>query len=209
MIKSIFLLALSFLLIACSPRASASPISPPAKLTVVASTSLPPTHMIIRSSSLSLVVDDPAEALSAIEQAVEDAGGFVASASYYSSPEYGDSASLSAKVPPESLSDLRRATLKLATEVQSDSVYSQDVTSEYQLLNDKLNDLNKTEAHLWELVTQTEDAELAKSLTLLRDLVQREISSVESQLLNYENSSAVASFDVTINQILKTQIILE
>ena len=64
--------------------------------------------MIIRSSSMSLTVDDPVKALSALEAAIQEAGGFVVSASYYSSGDSGGYSNLSAKVPPEALVSLRQ-----------------------------------------------------------------------------------------------------
>jgi hypothetical protein len=214
--KSLFLLALAFLLAACTPVAASVenltplPTQAPTRPSGLLPGTLPfGTRLIIRSSSMTMVVDDPAKALSALEQAVEDAGGFVVSASYYSSPDYPGYSSLSARVSPEALTDLRRAALRIASSVQSDSVYSQDVTGEYRLLYAQLTELQQTEEHLWQLVTETKDRELAASFALLRDLIQQEATSVESQLLSYEDRSAFATFDVTLNQTVEIQIIIE
>lgn len=208
--KPCFLLALSFLLVACAPPAITGPSPSPTSLTAISPTPPPPgARVILRTSSLSLNVEDPVEALSALEQAVQDAGGFVVSASYYSYSDTGGYASLSARVPPQSLPELRRAALEIATDVESDSVYSQDVTSEYRHLQDRLGQLRETEDQLWQLLTESGDPEPAGSLALLRELIQEETRSVESQLLSYEDRSTLASFDVTLNQILQTSITIE
>src|SRR3990172_7465537 len=46
-----------------------------------------PDRVVITSSSLSMVVDDPAASLAALEGLVEEAGGFVSSASSWSDPQ--------------------------------------------------------------------------------------------------------------------------
>jgi len=131
---------------------------------------------------------------------VEQAGGFVVSASSWSSPGSPAYSSLSARVPPESLSVLRRAALEIAEEVQSDSLYTQDVTSDYRLLHKRLQDLTQAQDQIWWLLIQTDDPKLASTFTILRDLLQTERSSVESQLLYYDQQAAFASFDITLNQ---------
>ena len=209
--KSLLLLAFSILLVACLP---ATPELPATDVPIAPYNSLPTplpadTRIIIRSSSLSLIVDDPVEALSALEQAVQKSGGFVVSSSYWYSPDPGGYSNLNARVPSDQLPELRRAALKIASQVQSDSTYSQDVTSEYRLLHDRLSRLDESESRLWLLITETEDRQLAASLSLLHDLIQEEMSNVQSQLLDYDNRSILASFDVTFNQTLDTQIIIE
>ena len=104
---------------------------------------------------------------------------------------------------------LRQAAIELTTHVQSESLYSQDVTSQYRLLQKRLGELNGTEDHLWQLISKTDDQHSADSLALLRDLVRQEIGSVEGQMLSYEDGSSVASFDVTLNQTLQAQVIIE
>ncbi len=199
-----------FFLVACAPPTVVGPARLPTKHTTISPTALPTgTRIILRSSSLTLIVEDPAKALSALERAVEEAGGFVVSASYYSSPDYPGYASLNAQVPPENLPELRRAAMAIASQVQSDSLYSQDVTSDFRRLHERLNQLHQSEDHLWQLATETRDHDLADSLTLLRDLIQQETLNVESQLLNYEDRSTLAAFDVTFNQTVQTQIIIE
>ncbi len=159
----------------------------------------PEIKLIIRTSSMSLIVEDPVEALSMLEQAVEDAGGTVMSASSYSYPESGAYSNLNARVPPEALTELRRTTRELADEIQNDSVYNQDVTAQYRMLHDRLVDLNQAETHLWRLIADTQDARMVESLSLLRELVQQDVKNVESEMLNYEEGARLASFDITIS----------
>jgi hypothetical protein len=204
------LLTLAFFLAACVPQTAVVPTPTRVKDLPTAPPTLPDrTRIIIRSSSMSLFVDDPSKALSALEQAVQDAGGFVVSASFYSSPVYPGYSSLNAQVPPESLPELRRVAMEIASEVQSDSLYSQDVSSEFRLLHRRLMQLQRSEDHLWQLATETKDHDLADSLTLLRDLIQQEMVGIEGQLLDLEDRSTFATFDVTLNQTVQTTIFIK
>jgi hypothetical protein len=193
------------LLAACSagplPTAAAHVDSPEHFLLDPTPTALPPSQrIIIRTVSLSLLVEDTAAALTELQQAVEDAGGFVVSASSWSSPDSPGYSSLSARVPPEALSALRRAALEGADQVQSDSMYSQDATSQYRLLHKRLQDLIQAQEHIWTLLVESRDPRQATSLTMVRDLLQSERTSVEGQLASYDEQSTLASFDVTFNQ---------
>jgi hypothetical protein len=166
-------------------------------------------RVIIKSSSVSLIVDDPTEALSMMEQAVQDAGGDIMSASSYTYPESGTYANLNAKVPPDKLVELRQAAHELASQVVSDSIYNTDVTKEYKLAHEKLARLNLAEKHLWELITTSKEPEMVESLTLLRELLKTDIENVENELLRYEQDSQRANFDITLTESIEPQIFLE
>lgn len=163
-------------------------------------TSFPRGEMtILHSASLSLAVDDPSGALSALQAAVVDAGGFVASGSSWSSPGSPAYASLSARVPPEALPELRRAVMELSSQVQSDSMYSQDVTLEFQQLQERLQAATMAENHLWQLLIQAGDPQLATSLTIARELVGQEKANLQRQITDYLSRATLATFDVTLN----------
>lgn len=163
-------------------------------------TSLPGERpRIVHSASLSLTVEDPSTALSLLQEAIVDAGGFVASASSWSSPGSTPYASLSAKVPPDALPEVRRAAIGLALQLQSDSLYSQDVTLESLQLQDRLQAISMAENHLWMLLLQTTDPQLARSLTILRELIGDEKESIQYQLTDLERRAEFASFDVSLN----------
>jgi hypothetical protein len=153
---------------------------------------------VITSSSLSFLVEDPAATLAELEVLVEEAGGFVSSASSWSDTQTAY-ASLSAKVPPAALADLRRAAIELASGVQGNSTYSQDVTSEVESLRDRLALIDQSEDRLLEILLGSSDASLAKSYVLIAQLFQQERQNAGSQLDNYMESSTLSSFDVTLN----------
>lgn len=200
-----FVLAVAVTLSACGPLPSVeSPRPTHTAPSPLAATSTPllvvsPTRVVITSSSLSLFVENPPEALARLEALVEEAGGFVSSASSWDDGS-GGYASLSAKVPPAALPDLRRAAIALATGVQSNSTYSQDVTSEQQSLRERLALIDESEGRLLQALLGTNDPSLAKSFVLVAELLQQERRNAESQLHSYEDSSTLSSFDVSLNR---------
>jgi len=183
-----------------SPTALASPTPTPFFAFSPTPTSLPQgLRTILQSASLSLTVDNPANALSRIQGAVLEAGGFVVSSSSWSSPGAPGYSSLSARVPPESIPALRHVALGLSTQVQSDSAYTQDVTADYRRLHEHLQALAQAENHVLQLLIQTNEPQLATSLMIVRDLLVQERLNVERQLTDYQDRATLASFDVTLN----------
>jgi hypothetical protein len=158
-------------------------------------------HVVLHSSSLSLLVDDPAAALSDLEQHVYELGGFVESASSYSSGEGTAYSSLSARVSSESLPALRQAALALAVQVQNDSTYSQDVTVEYRRLGERLEDLHQAEEQVHRLLANPSQFDATASILLLRDLLLQEKENIEAQLLNYDQRSALASISISFSEV--------
>ena len=175
---------------ALSPETSATPTRIPMAGT---------ERVVISSSSLSLTVEDPAAALTALESLVAEAGGFVSSSSAWSDTQTGY-ASLSAKVPPQALAGLRQAAIELAMSVDSNSTYSQDVTFEVQSLYDRIALVDESEHRLLEILLGTDDPSLAKSYVLVAELFRQEREDAEGQLRNYLQSSTLSSFDVSLNR---------
>lgn len=173
---------------------SSSPVPAPTR-----SPSLFPDRVVTTSSSLSLIVDDPAASLASLEALVADAGGFVSSASSWSDAQTAY-ASLSARVPPAALAELRRAAIALASGVGSNSTYSQDVTSQVQSLQERLSLIDESEDRLLQVLLGTSDASLARAYVLVAEMFQQERQNAQGQLQNYLDSSTLSSFDVSLNR---------
>jgi hypothetical protein len=158
-----------------------------------------PAQLIVTSSSLSLIVDDPTAALADLEVLVADAGGYVSSASSWSDTQSGY-ASLSAEVPPEALAGLRAAAIELALRVSSNSVYSQDVTAEVVALQERLALIDESEERLMEILLGSDDPALAKAYVMIVELFEQERDTSRRQLESYQEQASLSSFDVTLNR---------
>lgn len=193
-----------FAMAACArlPDTAASTPTPANLPTSAAASPRPPLdfpdRMVTASSSLSILVDDPVATLAELQARVEEAGGFVSSASSWSDGTTAY-ASLSARVPPEALADLRKGVIELASSVQNNSTYSQDITAEVQSLQDRLEFIDESEQRLLDVLLGSGDASLAKSFVLIAQLFQQERLNAENQLQSYLESSTLSSFDVTLN----------
>ena len=160
----------------------------------------PERPVVLISASLSLIAEDPVRASASLEELIQEAGGYVVSASSWASPEGGGYASLSARVPPEALASLRREAIDAAGQTQSDSRYSQDVTVEYGFLLAHAAELERADLHLQRFLSETRDPEVITSCMLLRGLLLQERQNVESQLQSYRDRMTLASLDVSWTQ---------
>jgi hypothetical protein len=196
--QSIQFLFVALLLTACSgTNATAQPVSP---TPVMPSFLLPMDGVILHSASYTIIAKNPARTLADLQKAVEQAGGYVSSASSYGGEGSGNYASLSAKVPPEALSALGDKIDKLADQVQNRNVYVQDVTAEILRLQQRHDDLARAQDDILSFLISQKDLDKVSSYGILHELLDNELKSVESQLASYQQQSKLASFDVTINQ---------
>jgi len=193
----------AFLLVSsCTPAPGASLASPAARSTSTASSSLLdlPFRRVAHSTSLTLTVDDPVVALSRLQSAVLEAGGFVLSSSSWASPGSPAYSNLSARVPAGSLFDLQQVALGLSRQVQSNSTYGQDVTFEIRQLQQRLEAVTRADDQLLRITIESGDLQSGSSYSLIYDLLQREKADIERQLADTTDRVAFASLDVTLNQ---------
>jgi hypothetical protein len=200
--RPIQFLFLALLLVACArpDRTNVEPARRPTPTPGAPATVSPGKRVILHSASYTLIAADPAGALSALQRAVERADGYVTSASSWSGDGSNSYASLSAKVPPESLPALNEALMSLSDQIQSQSVYVQDVTAEIVKLRERRDELTQAQDEVGSLLTGKRDRGGLASYRILIELLDTELQYVEGQLDSYDEQSRMASFDVSINQ---------
>ncbi len=189
-----------------SPSGTSTPSRATAAATLPAAAFSPETlqgPIVLRSSNMNLVVQDPVATMEELERLVEEAGGFVSSASSWSSGDGGYS-SLSARVPLHSLTGIRQAARGLALQVQSDSSYSQDVTSEYARLVERLRQLKQAEREIRAILAVANDPERVSSFQLVFDLLRQETDNITSQVTSYNDQATLATFDVSLTSMPAT-----
>ena len=208
------LIPLLLVLAACSPAVATEvvpsqiPPTPPPVSPTPTPTAVSEQPIILQSASLSMIAADPVEASAALQALILEAGGYVVSSSSWSSTGSGY-ASLSARVPPEALASLRRAAVEAADQIQSDSMYSQDVSLEYGLLLERAAGLEHADELLQRLLSQAGEPESLSSYMLLRELLIQEQKNVESQIQNYRSRMSMASLDVSWSQAALTPMPIE
>jgi hypothetical protein len=154
-------------------------------------------RLIIRNASLSLVVPDTEEAVGEINALVDELGGFVVESNVYQYQE-GLQASMTLRIPAESLDAALDRIRGLATEVRRENISGQDVTDEYVDLTSRLRHLEATEARLLEFLEEAEDTEAALAVYAQLREVQGEIEQVKGRTQYLEQSAALATVSLDI-----------
>lgn len=160
-------------------------------------------RLVIKNASLTLVVEDPSVSMNAIGQMAEEMGGFIVNADVYKQElESGlqvPRASIQIRIPAERLNEaLDRIKSESSQDPQSESINSQDVTSEYVDLQSRLKNLEAAEAQLTEIMgsaNKTEDV-----LAVYNELVEvrGEIEVIKGQIKYYEQSAAFSAVQVEL-----------
>ncbi|MCX7707891.1 MAG: DUF4349 domain-containing protein [Anaerolineae bacterium] len=158
-------------------------------------------RMIIRTANLNVVVSDTAQAQSAIIDAVNGMGGYVADASAWREGEQLR-ARLTVRVPAEKLDALLAAVKALSVRVQQENITGRDVTEEYTDLKAQLVNLEATERELRELLTEVRQktGKAEDVLAIYRELTQirGEIERVQGRMQYLNNLSALATLTVEL-----------
>ena len=160
-------------------------------------------RLVIKNGSLSIVVDDPVKSMDKVTSLADELGGFVVSANLsetiLDSGLKAPRASITIRVPAdrfnEALKRIKEETIQLPL---SETISSQDVTSEYTDLKSRLRNLEAAEAQLTEIMgsaIRTEDV-----LAVYNQLVQvrEQIEVIKGQIQYYEQSAAMSAISIDL-----------
>jgi len=160
-------------------------------------------RLVIKNASLTLVVEDPSASMDAIGQLAEDMGGYIVNAEVYKQElESGlqvPRASITIRIPAEKLNEaLGKIKSKSNQDPQSESINSQDVTSEYVDLQSRLKNLEAAETQLTEIMGSANKTE--EVLAVYNELVEvrGEIEVIKGQIKYYEQSATFSSVRVEL-----------
>ncbi|HEX2061052.1 MAG TPA: DUF4349 domain-containing protein, partial [Thermoanaerobaculia bacterium] len=137
-------------------------------------------RMIVRTANMRIVVKDTREAVDAVTKSVEGAGGFVSDSNVWRD---GDvlRARLTLRVPSDKLAATLASLRGMARRVESESVTSEDASTEYVDLDARVRNLEATETELRELLTvarrntrkASEVLEVHQQLTAIRGEIEQ------------------------------------
>lgn len=155
-------------------------------------------RIVIKDTSLSLVVKNVEETISDILKSAEDLGGFLVS-SAISKPEGSASGSIVVRVPAEKLISALSSIKGFAARVVNENVKGKDVTDEYEDLDAKLTTLEKTKAKFEEIMDSA--VEIEDILQVQRELVslQSQIDSVKGQQQYLTQSAKLSKITVYVS----------
>ena len=161
---------------------------------------------VIGTASLSLVVADTDAAVSAIEAAVEQAGGFVANANFYKSGPESDRAlagSMKLRVPAAGLDQLLAELEGLALSVESRNLSREDVTDQYTDLTAQLTNLQATEKELLALLSDVRERPGSTAEDILQvharmSEIRGQIEIIQGRRNMLDNLIGLATVDVNL-----------
>ena len=156
-------------------------------------------RMVVRTAFMTLVVDDVSETLQQITAFAESYGGYVVNSSI-SEDRNRLYAYITFRVDTTHFNGTLQHLRDMAVDVKSESTTGTDVTEQYTDLESRLRNLEASEAQLLKLMdmagTVEEILEVQRELTNTRE----DIELIIGQMQYLEQSAALASFTVTLEQ---------
>ena len=158
-------------------------------------------RMIVRTASLSIVVEDTEESLEAIENLSSELQGYISDLRTWRVNEQL-AASVTLRVPAESFDEARERIKDLATELENENVSGQDVTEEYVDLEARLNNLEVAEEELLELLASAQEThrDADSILAIYREItnIRQQIEQIQGRMQYLENVSSLATLTINL-----------
>jgi hypothetical protein len=159
-------------------------------------------RMVIKNASLSIVVEEPATTMDLISDLADNLGGYVVSSNIYQiqldSGLEIPQASITIRVPAESLDQALDAIKSGAGQVLRENVSGQDVTQEYTDLGSRLKNLERAEEQLVEILEASYNTDEVLSVYNRLVEIREQIEMIKGQMQYYEQSAALSSISVDI-----------
>lgn len=154
-------------------------------------------RLIIRTADLSIVVDDTAESMAAIEDLVGQAEGWVVSSNIweYDGAKQGN---ISVRVPAGRLDDFLGDVRTLANNVTSESISGQDVTEEYVDIQGQLVNLRATVDRVRSFLEQAETVEEALAVNAELSRLEGEVERITGRMKYLERTARYSSASIQI-----------
>ncbi|HMD88205.1 MAG TPA: DUF4349 domain-containing protein, partial [Anaerolineaceae bacterium] len=152
------------------------------------------------------IVEDPAKAMDAITQMANTMGGFVVTSDLTkTTTDQGaevPQADITIRVPAEKLIDAMNQIKSLvkdpALDITSENVTGQDVTKEYTDLQSQLDNLQKAEAQLREIMASATNTQDVLSVYNQLTQIQGQIEVIQGQIKYYDDSSRLSAINVQL-----------
>jgi hypothetical protein len=154
-------------------------------------------RLIIRNAWLDLVVPDTDDAMSEIENVVNEMDGFIVQSNVYQSGE-SKRASVQLRIPADNLDEALERFRDMATEVRSENVSGEDVTEEYVDLQSRLRSKEAAEAKLLQFLEEAEDTEAALEVYTQLEQIQTDIEVIKGRMQYLEQSAAMSSVTIEL-----------
>lgn len=158
-------------------------------------------RMIIRTVSMSMVVNDTDNTLAAVRDLADEYKGYIADSRRWLRNDQ-PYANVTLRVPAQSLDAVLERLRALAIKIESENLTGQDVTEEYVDLQARLRNLEATEAELLALLTEVREnrGKAEDILAIHRELtnIRGQIESLKGRSQYLERMTALATIQLEI-----------
>ena len=154
-------------------------------------------RMIIKTGSLSMVVDDVNKAIEEVIDYAEEKGGFLVSSNVN---KYGLElqGSVTVRVPAEIL-DATVDTIKEMGDLESEYISGRDVTEEYTDLDSRLKNLKATEGQFLEIMKKAKEIEDVLAVQKELGNVRGDIEVITGRIKYLKDSVSLSSLSVHLS----------
>jgi hypothetical protein len=158
-------------------------------------------RMIVRTASLSLIVEDTEEALEEIERLTTELEGYVSNLQTWRQNDQL-AGTVIVRIPVVYFDQARECLKELALELESENISGQDVTEEYVDLEARLKNLEVAEEELLELLASAQEThkDAESILAIYREItnVRQQIEQIKGRMQYLENASDLATLTISL-----------
>lgn len=155
---------------------------------------------VIKTGSLSLVVEKVGEAVSKLNNLAVSKKGFVLSSSVYTNADETQSATVTLKVPFQKYEEAMNEIKKVAKVVQSESSSGQDVTEQYSDLQAQSKNYKAEEEQYLEILKKAVTVEDILKVTEKLSLVRGNIEVTVGRIKYLENQTDMSTITVSLGE---------
>jgi hypothetical protein len=163
-------------------------------------------RLVIRNANLTIIVEQPGQAMSQVARMAESMGGYVVGSNLYKTYSGNNreipEANITVRVPADQLNnalDQIKALVKdPSKDVRAETISGQDVTREYTDLNSRLVNLEEAEKQMREIMASATKTEDVLSVHMQLTHVRGEIEMIKGQIRYYREAAALSAISVII-----------
>lgn len=156
-----------------------------------------PERLIIRTGSLSIVVEDTEASAQSIAQMAEGRGGWLVESNIYES-NGAKRGTVTVRVPAEQFDATVAEVKDLALEVRSENTSSQDVTEEYVDLESRLANLEATADRVRGFLDEARNVEDALDVNRELSRLESDIEVIKGRMQYLDQSAAYSTLTVDL-----------
>ncbi len=163
------------------------------------SSSVSPDRQVIRTSYLSIIVDDLRTRIDSLSAKAKELGGFASSSAIATLADGTEQASVSLRVPSDKTEGLLQTVRAQALRIVNEQTNNDDATDQLVDLDARLKSLRETDDQYAQILKQASNVDDILKVTQARSDVRTQIEQLAAQQENLKNQVSFSTVSVTMN----------